>query len=132
MVNRSFQFILKRFNAGTVFSALCILFLPAIVLAQQDTISSISLSTPNPAPGSVLGVTVVYVQNQTNNNSFFLVALEPNGTTTLPGTCPDPGQIFFVDGANPAGPTSPGPPPVLTSTRDDGADPGPTQGWNAK
>src|ERR1017187_7240509 len=114
MVKRKLQFILKRFNAGIAFATLCVLLLPSMALAQQDFVSGISLSTANPAPGSVLAVTVVYVQYQTNNNSFFEVALEPNGTSVLPGTCPKPGQIFLVDGGNTPGPTSLGPPPLLT------------------
>src|SRR5665213_3301908 len=131
MVKRKLQFILKRFNAGIVFAVLCVLLLPSMALAQE-TVSSVTVSSINPAPGSVLGVTVVYCQNATNNNSFFLVALVPSSSTTLAGTCPVPGQRFLVDGANPPGPTSLGPPPVLTSTRNDGADPGPGQGWNAQ
>jgi len=69
------------------------------------------------------------VQYLANNNSFFEVALETGSTQdTTTGVCPDPGQIFLADGGNNTSP-GPGPVPVLTSTRDDGADP--AQGWNA-
>ena len=88
-------------------------------------IYSITLSTALPAPGGTLGVTVTYCEDNQYNTSYFLVALEPSSHTTIQA-CPYTGQRLLVDGGNPAGPA-----PVLTSTRNDGADPGPTQGWNS-
>ena len=88
------------------------------------TISSVTVSMANPAPGSVLGVTVVYCENKNTDNTFFDVALEPSSSTTIQA-CPIPGQHFLVDeNSTPAGPTA-----VLTSNRDDPSDGG--NGWSA-
>ncbi len=85
-----------------------ILFLPLMALAQNANIFSVNVSTANPAPGSVLGVTVIYCQNALNNNTYFDIALEPSSATTMPGVCPVPGQILLVDGNNTPGPTDAG------------------------
>jgi hypothetical protein len=99
------------------------LSLPTMSLATA-TISSVTVSTANPAPGSVLGVTVVYCENAANNNTFFDVALEPSSSTTIQ-SCPIPGQHFLIDeNSTPAGPTA-----ILTSNRDDPTDGG--DGWSA-
>src|SRR5665213_2151051 len=122
MANHIRQFILKQFNAGAVFSALCILLLPSLVLAAP-TITSVTVNTVNPAPGGSLSVTVIYCETASWTNDFFDVALESSGNTTLQ-PCPQPGQHLLVDGGTAAGPANP-----ATSAQDNESDPG--QGWNA-
>ncbi|HEY5039675.1 MAG TPA: hypothetical protein VIJ93_11435, partial [bacterium] len=98
--------------------------MPGSLLAFTN-IYSVTLSTALPPPGGTVGVTVVYCESIANNDSYFIVALEPSSTTTIQ-PCPLPGQHLLVDGANTIGPN-----PVLTSIRDDPSDPGPKQGWDA-
>jgi len=97
-------------------------FVPGLLLAAV-TINSVKLSNTTPAPGDVIGVTVTYCETA-GINTYFIVALDTSNFTTIQ-TCPNPKERFLVDGGNlPVGPLSP-----MTSTRNDGADPG--QGWNA-
>ena len=110
MIN-SLKQLLNRFNARPYRYALLFLGLPSLALATAS-IDSVSVSTANPEPGSLLGVTVVYCENQTYNNTYFYVALEPSAATTIQG-CPIPDQILLVDGGNSAGPKSPLPPPEM-------------------
>jgi hypothetical protein len=123
MINVIHQHLLNRFKARGLFLVLCTLLLPAMVLAAP-TITSVTVSTANPAPGSVLGVTVVYCEPAANTNDYFDVALEPSADSTLQD-CPLPGQHLLVDGDNTAGPASP-----LVSTLNESNDL--AQGWNAK
>lgn len=60
------------------------------------TISSIFVSSTTPAPGSVLGVTIVYCE-AANTTPFWLVALNPNSTTLQPCSPPAANQVFMVD-----------------------------------
>jgi len=124
MGNKIFQFILNRFKTGAVLIVLCISLFPAIALAQVSHITSVTASPANPVPGGTVAVTVIYCGQNYYNSDHFDVMLEPSSAMTMLD-CPVPGQIFLVDGNNPAGPASP-----LVSTRDDSTD-GSSGGWNS-
>ncbi len=86
----------------------------------QVTINSISISNNNPAPGSVVAVTVVYCANA-NVTPYWLVALNSSSTTIQ--SCPAANQVLLVDGGTtPTGVSS------VSSSQDDASDPG-GNGW---
>ncbi len=102
------------------------LFIPGFLFAQSVSFSSISVSNANPAPGSVVGVTVVYCQLSTFKVPYFYVGLNPSQTTLQ--ACPAVNQTLLVDkNTSPTGVS-----PVTSSANDanDGGGGWAGVGWN--
>jgi len=72
-----------------------LVFSPSLLLAQSVTFNTISVSNSNPAPGSVVGVTVVYCELSTFKTPNFYVGLNPSQTTLQ--SCPAVNQTLLVD-----------------------------------
>ena len=107
-------------NRFKLLSFLSLFFAPLWAQAQVSLVS-LSISNSNPAPGSVVAVTVVYCDTA-NEHPYWLVALNPSSTSIQ--SCPTANQHLLVDGAtNPTGVS------VVSSSQDDASDPG-GNGWS--
>lgn len=98
-----------------------LLFLFPVQAYAGASISNVSVSNTNPAPGAVIGVTVTYCETA-NTTPYFLVALNPNSTTMQ--SCPAAGQLLLVDQCTGNTGTSP-----INSTQADSSDTCGGSGW---
>jgi len=112
MGKKFFQSFLNRFKIRAVFCALCVLFLPSMVLASA-TILSISVSNTNPAAGTNINVTVTY-DDTANETPYWLVGITPASNSNLVCGASSPNQYFLVDGNTP----NPGTSPVVSTQQD--------------
>ena len=109
---------LNRFK----FLALPVFFSAPFLAQAQVSLVSLSISNSNPAPGSVVAVTVVYC-DQNPRTPFWLVALNPGSTSIQ--SCPTANQHLLVDGN-----TAPTGVSAVSSNQDDASDTsGSGNGW---
>ena len=120
MVNSFYQLFSNRFKIRAIFYALCVLFLPSVVLSNVTNLTITSISNTNPAAGTNITITVTY-DEANNTQPFWRVGITPAANINL--VCPSAtNQYFLVDSNTP----NPGTSPVV-ATQQDTTDSG--NGW---